>query len=86
MRPKPMHATVEDTEINLNDESEVLRWCRELDVTEEDLRAAAMKAGTRLQDIEAELSSRDVTPTEDIPNWEEGGGTDTSEHTGIPDE
>ena len=86
MRPKPMHATVEDTEINLNDANEVRRWCKELDVSEEALRNAVMKAGTKLQDVEAELSGHDVTPSEDIPSWEEGGGTDTSDHTNIADE
>lgn len=73
MRPKPIHAVAEDTEININDEEEVQRWCTELGVTEDVLRDAVMNAGTKLADVEKELANRtaaeqDVTPAEDIPN------------------
>jgi len=72
MRPKPIHAVAEDTEINLNDEIEVQRWCTELGVTEEKLRHAVMNAGNKLADVEKELANdaageQDVTPAEDIP-------------------
>ena len=91
MKPKPIHATAEDTEININDESEVLRWCDELGVTEEQLRRAVQNAGAKLSDVEKELANmaaqeRDVTPTEDTPAWEQGGGTDTSDRSGVADE
>jgi hypothetical protein len=72
MRPKPIHAVAEDTEINVNDEIEVQRWCSELGVTEEKLRDAVMNAGNKLADVEKELANQsadaqDVTPVEDIP-------------------
>ena len=91
MKPKPIHATAEDTEININDESEVLRWCDELGVTEEQLRRAVQNAGAKLSDVEKELvnmaaQEQDVTPAEDIPTWEQGGGTDTSDRSGVADE
>jgi hypothetical protein len=86
-----MHATADDTEININDEIEVQRWCEELEVTEEQLRDAVQNAGVKLIDVEKELANRaaedqDVTPKEDIPTWEEGGGSDTSERSGVADE
>ena len=73
MRPKPMHATAEDTEINVNDAIELRRWCKQLEVTEEKLRDAVMNAGTKLGDVEKELAKQstdegDVTPAEDIPD------------------
>jgi hypothetical protein len=72
MRPKPIHAVAEDTELNMNDEAEVQRWCSELGVTEDKLRHAVMNAGTKLADVEKELANQsedaqDVTPAEDIP-------------------
>jgi hypothetical protein len=86
-----MHATADDTEININDEVEVQRWCEELEVTEGQLRNAVQNAGVKLIDVEKELARRsaedqDVTPTEDIPTWEEGGGSDTSDRSGVVDE
>jgi hypothetical protein len=86
-----MHATADDTEIHINDETEVQRWCEELEVTEDQLRNAVQNAGAKLIDVEKELANRaaedqDVTPTEDIPTWEEGGGSDTSERSGVVDE
>ena len=91
MRPKPIHATADDTEININDEVEVQRWCDELGVTEEQLRDAVQNAGNKLADVEKELANstseeQDVTPREDIPTWEEGGGSDTSDRSGVADE
>jgi hypothetical protein len=72
MKPKPIHAVAEDTELNMNDEIEVQRWCSELGVTAGKLRDAVMNAGTKLADVEKELANQsgdeqDVTPTEDIP-------------------
>ena len=71
MRPKPIHTVAEDTEINVNDEIELQRWCSELGVTTEQLRKAVMNAGTKLADVEKELANEsandDVTPVEDIP-------------------
>jgi hypothetical protein len=72
MRPKPMRAYAEDTELNMNDKIEVQRWCSELDVSEERLRNAVMNAGTKLGDVEKELAKQsvadgDITPSEDIP-------------------
>jgi hypothetical protein len=86
-----MHTTADDTEIHINDEIEVQRWCEELEVTEDQLRNAVQNAGSKLIDVEKELANRaaedqDVTPTEDIPTWEEGGGSDTSERSGVVDE
>ena len=71
-----MHATPEDTEININDATEARRWCDELGVTEEQLRDAVMNVGNKLGDVEKELAneasdgsdSGDVTPPEDIPS------------------
>jgi hypothetical protein len=73
MRPKPMRAYAEDTELNMNDQIEVQRWCSELEVSEERLRDAVMNAGTKLGDVEKELAKEsfedgDITPTEDIPD------------------
>lgn len=67
-----MRAYAEDTELNMNDEIEVQRWCAELEVSEEQLRGAVMNAGTKLGDVEKELAKQstdegDVTPVEDIP-------------------
>jgi hypothetical protein len=72
MRPKPIHAVAEDTEINVNDEIELQRWCGELGVTEDKLRNAVMNAGNKFADVEKELANeaaleQDVTPAEDIP-------------------
>jgi hypothetical protein len=72
MKPKPIHAVAEDTELNMNDEIEVQRWCSELGVTESKLRDAVMNAGNKLADVEKELANQtadeqDVTPSEDIP-------------------
>jgi hypothetical protein len=91
MRPKPIHATADDTEINVNDETEVQRWCDELGVSEQQLRNAVQNAGNKLSDVEKELANSttedsDVTPAEDIPTWEQGGGTDTSARSGMADE
>ena len=86
-----MHATADDTEININDDVEVQRWCEELGVTENQLRDAVQNAGVKLIDVEKELANRnaedrDVTPKEDIPTWEEGGGSDTSDRSSVADE
>jgi hypothetical protein len=75
MKPKPIHAVPEDTELNMNDEAEVQHWCAELGVTEDQLRNAVMNAGNKLVDVEKELANQakdqDVTPVEDIPALDE---------------
>jgi hypothetical protein len=68
-----MRAYAEDTELNMNDQTEVQRWCSELEVSEEALRDAVMNAGNKLGDVEKELAKQsgdesDVTPAEDIPD------------------
>ena len=75
MRPKPIHATPVDTEININDESQVLHWCEELGVSEDKLRNAVLSVGTKLGDVEKELANStaedtSATPREDVPNWQ----------------
>ena len=67
-----MHATPEDTEININDSVEVKRWCDKLDVTEGQLRDAVMNVGNKLGDVEKAIAKQstddgDITPAEDIP-------------------
>jgi hypothetical protein len=84
MKPKPIHATAEDTEININDETQVKHWVHELGVTEDQLRDAVMNTGTKLGDVEKELANRkiqdetDVTPTEDMPDWQKTEDTVTT--------
>jgi hypothetical protein len=88
MKPKPIHAVAEDTELNMNDEIEVQRWCSELGVPESKLRDAVMNAGNKLADVEKELANQtvdehDVTPSEDIPALNQatvGDGEDRKNH------
>ncbi len=73
-----MRAYAEDTELNMNDQIEVQRWCSELEVSEERLRDAVMNAGNKLGDVEKELAKQssdegDVTPAEDIPDERSSG-------------
>ena len=89
MRPRPIHAVAEDTEINVNDETEVQRWCRELGVTSKQLRDAVMNVGNKLADVEKEVANQtadqaDVTPAEDIPASRQPGLSVTSDGSRQP--